>query len=229
MMKMPEHQPRTRDVLATDRRSGLLAALRDAGRPLSVGEAAAAIGTAESTARFHLSMLVSGGLVTRTPERRASAGRPSWRYFVAPATNPAGPGEAGRYEQLAEVLAGQLGGTAGAAAAAREAGRRWASAAAGVGPADERMDAARAMAAIADLMDRLGFDPERPVTGGELRLHACPFESVARRHRAVVCGVHLGMLEQSIEALDAGLAVAGLEPFHADDPLTCVARLVAHP
>jgi predicted ArsR family transcriptional regulator len=230
MMEMQERQPRNRDVLATDSRSVLLAALRAAGRPMSVGEAAAAIGTAESTARFHLSMLVSAGLVIRTAERRASAGRPSWRYAAASAVTVAPPASPDPYERLAGVLAAQLGEGSGAAAAAREAGRRWASEAAAVAPAgDHGMDAARATASVADLMDRLGFAPERPVADGELRLHACPFESVARQHRAVVCGVHLGMLEQSVAALDAGLAVAGLQPFHADDPLTCVARLVARP
>lgn len=230
MMEMRERQPRPNDRLVAGSRSALLAALRAARQPMSVGEAAAAIGTAESTARFHLSMLVSAGLVTRMAERRASAGRPSWRYAVVRTARPAPSGSPDRYEELAGVLAGQLAGTAGAAAAAREAGRRWAFEAASVAPAgDPELDAARATAAITELMDRLGFAPERPVIGGELRLHACPFESVARQHRAVVCSVHLGMLEQSVATLDAGLAVAGLEPFQADDPLTCVARLVTRP
>ncbi len=221
------------DVLAADSRASLLDALRAADHPLSVGEAAAAVGIGASTARFHLSMLVSAGLVTRTSERRASAGRPALRY--APASAPAaqdlptavaGAEPLDRYEQLAGVLAGQLAGSADAVTAARTAGQRWSAELMGDGHVTID-DGGDTVSALLSLMDRLGFDPEPGATSGEILLHTCPFESVARQHRAVVCGVHLGMLEQTVAELGGELAVAALEPFVQDEPLLCIARLVA--
>lgn len=222
-MKQGESTPkRTRK---TGRRASLLAALRDAGRPLTVEEAARASGIAESTARFHLSLLVTAGEAERTPVRSGSAGRPSWQY--AAASRPRRPATADDrpYEELARVLAAQLDGKAGAAEAAREAGRRWAE----VLPPEALRHAAGREAAIgslADAFDRLGFAPDRPVSPNEIVLRACPFEAVAREHRAVVCSVHLGLAERTAAAI-GGIGVDGLEPFRTERPLTCAVRLRA--
>ncbi len=235
---MSERQSPYHQVLAADSRSTLLAALQAAGRPLGVAEAAEAIGVGESTARFHLSLLVSAGLVTRTADRRASAGRPFLRY--APAQPPgrvagdesaAFPPEASapapdRYEELAGLLASQLDGTADPAALAREAGHRWApELPAVIDEARARGDGAAEV--VIGLMDRLGFAPERVAGSDEIRLRACPFESVARRHRAVVCGVHLGLLERTVAGLGDGTVVDRFEPFVTEEPLLCVVGLRA--
>lgn len=225
MMKMQDREsarsPRRRDP---DRRSALLAALGAAGRPLNVAEVAAAIGTAEPTARFHLSLLVSSGQVVRTADRRSSAGRPSWRYAPAPVADASAPDTSDAYEALARVLAGTLDAEAGAAAAAREAGRRWADAvpAGSLQPAD---DPEAALASLASLLDGLGFAPDPAPSADEIVLRACPFESVARDHRAVVCGVHLGLAEEAARSIGGGIAVDALESFRSDQPLACGLRL----
>lgn len=232
MMKMStresaEHAPRRRRQ--ADRRPALVAALRAAGRPLSVDEVAAAIGTSVPTARFHLSLLVSAGQVARVARRRGSAGRPAWGYTVAaasPATpTTAGPGDGDvAYRQLARVLAAQLDGAEGAAAAAREAGRRWA---ATVAPdaAPVARTPAEAMDALTRMLDDAGFAAEADASAAEIVLRRCPFEEVAREHRAVVCGVHLGLVEQAAASVGGGLAVDGLEPFRSEAPLTCAVHL----
>lgn len=220
-------------VLAADSRAALLDALRTADHPLTVAESAAEVGIGESTTRFHLSMLVSAGLVTRTSERRASAGRPALRY--APAPTPAasedptavvGAEPLDRYEQLAGVLAGQLAGSADPLAAARTAGQRWSTELMGDGHFDAGIGG-DTISTLMSLMDRLGFDPESGAAPGEILLHTCPFESVARQHRAVVCGVHLGMLEQTVAELGGDVTVEALEPFVEDEPLLCITRLAA--
>lgn len=221
-------------VLAADSRAALLHTLRGADRPLTIGEAAAAVGIGESTARFHLALLVSAGLVTRTSERRASAGRPALRYAATdlPERDPeaagfaAVPASTDRYEQLASVLAGHMERSADPLAAARAAGERWSAELAHDGFVGDGQGG-DAMTTVVDLMTRLGFDPERGADAGEIRLHTCPFEAVARQHRAVVCGVHLGMLEQTLAELGGDTAVEGLEPFVTDEPLLCVLRLAA--
>ena len=200
------------------RRSALLDALRAADGPLRVEELASAVGIAASTAQFHLAMLVGVGMVVRTPVRSGQAGRPSWQYAISP-----GSPSATSYEQLARVLAAQLDDADGAAAA-RDAGRRWAEAV----PADRLHPASRpdeAVASLASVLDRLGFSPEPRLPDGDIVLRACPFESVAREHRAVVCSVHLGLVEQAAAAIGGGIAVAGLEPFRSEQPLVCAIRL----
>jgi predicted ArsR family transcriptional regulator len=234
-------------VLAAESRAALLAALQGAGHAVSVTEAAEMLGLHPSTARFHLDLLVSAGLVDRRAERRATAGRPRIRYAARtgavgvgpgaePPASPAGDASLVRedeYRRLASVLASQLSDLDDPARAAREAGRRWVEAAGitseaiGVVP-DGGMGtlaADEAVTAVGGLMDRLGFVPDLPVVGDRILLRRCPFEAVAREHRAVVCGVHAGMLEQTFERLGGAVKVAELEPFAVDDPLLCVVRL----
>jgi predicted ArsR family transcriptional regulator len=219
----------TAHLLAADSRSALLAALRGSGRPLSVGEAATAVGIGESTARSHLALLVAAGLVTRTVERQARAGRPSLRYAAAPtpaATEGVGAGghdDLAHLRQLASVLAGHIGEGADPAAAARRAGQRWSEELAGA-EAGGALPGVEAVEALTGLLDRLGFAPER-LPQDRIWLRRCPFEEVARQHRSVVCGVHQGMLEQTAERLGLDPGEIGLEPFAVDEPLLCVVRL----
>ena len=210
------HRPRQ-----VDRRSALLDALRAAAGPMRVAELAAAVGVAEPTAQFHLSMLVSSGQVARTRARSGLAGRPSWRYSAAPETSPALP-----YEQLARLLAAQIDAGAGSAEVAREAGRRWAEAIPD-GSLSPAADHDGAVAALTGVLDGLGFRPDVRRSGAEVVLRACPFVAVAREHRGVVCGVHLGLLDRAVAAIGGGLAVDGLEPFTSDEPLACLVRLSA--
>ena len=230
-------------VLAAESRSELLAALRAAGRPVSVADAAALLGLRPSTARFHLDLLVSAGLVARETERRGTAGRPRIRYVARDSSTPdattsgsaareadaavprGGVAEEAGYRRLARVLADQLSGLDDPARAAREAGHRWVEAL-DVPPGGEAdLDPDAAVAEVAGLMDRLGFAPDRPAGGDRLLLRRCPFEAVARDHRAVVCGVHAGMLEQTFERLGGAVAMTELRPFASEDPLLCVVGL----
>jgi predicted ArsR family transcriptional regulator len=221
-------------VLASDSRRALLAALRAAGRPLSVAEAAETINLQPSTTRFHLDLLVSAGLVESSAERRTGPGRPALRYrertaedeSVAPASGGRSAGAAlapvgeDNYQQLASVLAGSLSLEMDPSRAARDAGRRW-SQALSVDPGGS----SDPIEAVVELMDRLGFAPERPVVSDELRLNRCPFEVVARESRQVVCGVHQGMLEETFRHLGGSVGVSGLVPFVNNEPLLCVVHL----
>jgi predicted ArsR family transcriptional regulator len=222
-MKMGTVESRARRSRQAERRPALLAALRAADRPLGVEEVAAAIGVAVPTARFHLSMLVSSGQVERVARRSGTAGRPSWGYAASPEPRPGGS-EPGAYLDLARALASQLDGVAGASVAAREAGRRWADGAPGT-TAERASSPAEAVASLARTLDGLGFAPEPDLAAREVVLHACPFEAVARDHRAVVCAVHLGLVERTAAAIGGGIEVDGLEPFRTEAPLTCAVRL----
>ncbi len=208
-------------ILAAQSRSALLALLREADGPLSVVEAADLIGLQASTTRYHLDLLASAGLVDRMPERGARPGRPRIRYAPRPADAGSAPGD---YEGLAGLLANQLSGTADPIAASKEAGRRWTEEL-GVPAGATAPTPEEAVNSVTDLMDRLGFAPDRPARMDRIDLRRCPFETVARRQRDVVCGVHAGMLEETFARLGGSVEVADLDPFVADRPLHCVVHL----
>jgi predicted ArsR family transcriptional regulator len=76
------------------------------------------------------------------------------------------------------------------------------------------------------LFTELGFEPVSvpAETGARIELHACPFLDVARRHPGVVCGVHRGLLDATVEgAADSGLTTT-LTPFAR--PGICIADLI---
>ena len=225
---------RARRALAADSRVALLDFLVAAGRPVDAAEAAEMLGLHRNTARVHLEQLAGAGLVERHSEDRSVPGRPRILYSAAEhaATVAGVPSRADRqadtdYRELARVLAAQLAATPDPAAAAEQAGRRW-SATAGVerlpgGP----LTATEAIGEVTAVMAGLGFEPvadERRIL-----LRRCPFAELAREERAVVCGVHLGMLGHTFDALDSPVAVDRLDPLVQTDPLLCVVHLTETP
>ncbi len=208
-------------VLSAESRSMLLTLLREAGQPLSVTEAAERLGLQASTTRHHLDLLVSAGLVDRSSERRMTAGRRRIRYAAA---GPVDEAASRHYEGLAGVLADQLTGTPDPIGAAHEAGRRW-TGALGVRSSDVAMVPEAAIEAVVDLMDHLGFAPDRPSGDRRINLRSCPFEAVARQQRGIVCGVHAGMLEETFRRVGGTVEVKGLDAFAVDEPLLCVVHL----
>jgi predicted ArsR family transcriptional regulator len=222
-------------VLASDSRQAILAALRGAGRPLSVTEAAVIVHLRPSTTRFHLNLLVSAGLVECSAEQRAMPGRPALRYREPPtlfethtdtttASNVPGdakPSAKDNYLPLASLLAGSLSLDMDPSLAAREAGRRWSH----VLEVTEPDDAVDPVDEVVDVMDKLGFAPDRSAGQDEIQLHRCPFEVVAREHRQVVCGVHQGMLEETFARLGGQVGVTEFMTFVNNEPLLCVIRL----
>jgi predicted ArsR family transcriptional regulator len=61
-----------------------------------------------------------------------------------------------------------------------------------------------------------GYEPSRG-SDGVLRLRNCPFHQLAERHRDVVCGMNLAL----VEGLAAGLGADGLRPVLDPQPGYC--------
>ena len=77
---------------------------------------------------------------------------------------------------------------------------------------------------VVELLDAAGFAPEAPVADGRpIRLHHCPFGTLARDHGEVVCGVHLGLMRGALRELGAPFDALRLEPFV--EPSLCLAHL----
>jgi predicted ArsR family transcriptional regulator len=196
-------------------------------RPGPVGrdEAAAAAGVGRALAVYHLDKLVESGLLAATYQRPAGrsgpgAGRPAKLYTRADrefaVTVPPRS-----YELAARLLvqaveadtsgqsraalgqaARRLGGELGRGYRAEE--DRGAARHDAHGDDKDGRGAARHDAHGDDVegaLTRQGYEPCRG--GGVIRLRNCPFHQLAGRHREVVCGMNLTLIEGLVEGLEA--------------------------
>jgi predicted ArsR family transcriptional regulator len=63
---------------------------------------------------------------------------------------------------------------------------------------------------VEDALTRQGYEPCRG--GGIIRLRNCPFHRLAERHREVVCGMNLTLIEGLVEGLGADDVHPVLDP-----------------
>lgn len=180
--------------------------------PVGRDEAAVTAGVGRALAVYHLDKLVESGLLAATYQRPAGrtgpgAGRPAKLYTRADrefaVTVPPRS-----YELAARLLvqaveadtSGQSRGALGQAARrlGGELGR-------GYRAEDENRGAPRDDAHGDDVegaLTRQGYEPCRGADG-IIRLRNCPFHQLAERHREVVCGMNLTLVEGLVEGLGA--------------------------
>jgi predicted ArsR family transcriptional regulator len=197
-----------------DRRRDVLDTLRSSGSPLSIVAIANRLGLHPNTVRFHLRALVADGRVDRVEGARGAPGRPALMFRAHVGMDPAGPRN---YQLLAGALAGLLGAGLDPGAKAIEAGRAWGSRLT-EDDADSDTDSPdtndHATGRLVQLMDDLGFAPEREPAGvGPIGLRHCPFLDLVPEHAAVICPLHLGLMQGALGTWGAGVTVTRLEPF----------------
>ncbi len=207
------------DGPARGRRAEVLRVLADAADPLTVFDVAAELGVHANTVRWHLDALLEQGRVEQVRPDRCGPGRPPVLYRAVPKMDPAGPRN---YHFLAAALVTGLAAGPDPAGQALAAGRAQGRAlAAADGGAARRSPVSR----LVDLLDELGFAPERRREGGhtQIGLRNCPFLELAEPGSAVVCSLHLGVMQGALEEWGADVTADQLEPFVAPD--LCLARL----
>jgi predicted ArsR family transcriptional regulator len=195
----------------------VLATLRAAGRALTLDELQDRTGLHRNTLRGHLDAIVAGGNASRIASRSGGRGRPAWTYL---AREP-------EYAALAMALASGLdqgaapSSSADVDASAGDAGTLDPAAARGGRAWGERLRTQ--LGAVEDGRERVvmalahtGFAPQE--RDDRVTLHACPILDAARSHPAVVCAVHLGLVEGVL-----GAEGARLQP--RPDTLGCVVTL----
>jgi hypothetical protein len=148
--------------------------------------------------------------------------------------DPTGPRN---YRLLAGALADLLADGPDPGGKAMEAGRAWGSRLTETDPgadegadegaevgADEGADEGavltddQAIGRLVALLDDLGFAPERdPARAGTIGLRHCPFLDLVPEHAAVICPLHLGLMQGVLDDLGAEITVTRLEPFVAPD------------
>ena len=75
---------------------------------------------------------------------------------------------------------------------------------------------------LVGLLDELGFAPERR-GDEEIGLRHCPFLELAESQKAVVCPIHLGLMQGALETWEASVTVDRLDAFV--EPDLCLAQL----
>lgn len=199
------------------RRAEVLAVLRGADHPLSIATIADSLGLHVNTARFHLTALLDSGQVERVETAPNKPGRPAQLFRASRTMDPGGPRH---YRLLAEALTDTVANSAQPVAHARAAGRALG---ARLGAAQRTSPRRRPVRQLAELLDELGFEPEKPTGDEEIRLRSCPFLEIARVHPDVVCSIHLGLMQGAMAKWDVPVTVKELTPFV--EPDVCVARL----
>lgn len=223
----------THRILAADGRAHVLQVVRESDHPVGVADVADAVGLHVNTVRGHLELLADTGFVTRQTERRTTPGRPRVLYTATgrPVPDDTTARNAANYRILARVLVEQIKSHArdgrDAREIARRAGETWAAASPDLVPRDRVTDVDDAYRVLVDMLEELGFEPKAEPAHDRVVLHACPYLDGPRADLPVVCGVHQGLIQGTLERLSAPLAAAGLDV--RPSPTRCVVRLEPHP
>jgi predicted ArsR family transcriptional regulator len=209
---------------SASRRREVLRVLRNSVDPMSIVAIADMLGVHPNTVRFHLDSLVADGQVEHVELDRKGPGRPPLMFR---AVRQMDRGGTRHYRLLAEILAGAFAAERDAGAKAVAAGRTWGRKldSGPETPPPEPTSADDAIDHLVDMLDDLGFAPERRAVEGEQQvgLRHCPFLELAEKRAAVVCPVHLGLMQGAMEAWGAPVSVDRLEAFV--EPDLCVAHL----
>lgn len=216
---------RVHRALGDPSRARILAALREAERPLDVQALAERVGLHPSTVRSHLGVLGEVGLVSSEAEKRTRPGRP--RIVYEPTLEVGGSAEASGYRLLAQVLASCLAGSEpDARERAEEAGRLWGRHLVQRPAPLTCLSAAEGVDRVVRLLDGLGFRPQLEVDEGgyTVLMRRCPFDEVAGAYGQVVCQVHLGLVRGALEETGVSVGADWLEPHRESHE--CVVHLL---
>jgi predicted ArsR family transcriptional regulator len=211
-------------ALADDTRRALYEFVTSQPDPVGREQAAAALRLALHNVVFHLDRLVSEGLL-EVEFRRLSgkggpgAGRPNKLYRRA-AQEFAVSLPPRRYDLVGDILATALARAGGQAPqdealheCAREEGLALGGAAATPDPS---------LATLADVLRGQGYEPH--VRPDVVQLSNCPFDALARKHTALVCGLNQSFVQGVADGLGSRQVTAHLEP----EPGRCCVVVRAH-
>ncbi len=191
---------------------------------MSIAAIAEVLGVHPNTVRFHLDSLVGDGQVEQVEPGRKGPGRPPLMFR---AVRQMDRGGTRHYRLLAEILTMAFAAERDPRAKALAAGRAWGRTmdAKLQSPPADATSVEGAIDHLMDVLDELGFAPERRATEGEQQvgLRHCPFLELAENRTSVVCPVHLGLMQGALEAWGAPVSVDRLDAFV--EPDLCLAHL----
>jgi predicted ArsR family transcriptional regulator len=164
---------------------------------LSTGEIAERLGLHPNTVRPHLEKMRDAGLLHVEVVNRGTVGRP--QHLYAPAADAPSLGlEPPAFPLLAGMLANLAAALDPRSEAVAEAGRVH-----GRHAGSQRADAPTCVAAVADELADLGFDPAVGHDGrtATVAFTRCPYRELAEAFPELVCHLHRGIVEGMVEVL----------------------------
>jgi predicted ArsR family transcriptional regulator len=181
-------------ALGDNTRYAIYLELARSSSPRSTADVADVLGLHPNTVRPHLERMREVGLLDVETDPKGTVGRPQHRYFLAPESPSLGL-EPPAFPLLARLLAAMAAAARlepeDAASAARDTGRAMAAERLRRTPGDA------CVAALADALDELGFDPA--VAAGDratnIAFTHCPFAELAEAYPDLVCHLHRGLVE----------------------------------
>lgn len=213
-------------LMASPVRRSLVDALEEQAREapdelgMTAADLAPRVGLHVTTVRFHLDQLVAAGVLRSQFRRRETAGRPRKVYLLR--ARPAAPGGHDPLRLLTGLLAEAMTATVrGESVTPVEAGRRWArehlAAHEDRSPAETPGGWLARVGEMIDVLEDWGYQPELSTSDGgrsaRVELSDCPFLDLARGNEAVVCGVHQGLISESLRQFGETSTEVELEPF----------------
>lgn len=211
-------------ALSDPSRVRILEALQEAEAPLDARELGTRVGLHWNTVRSHLRVLAEAGLVSTRREERTRPGRPRALYEAAAA--PLDARALAGHRLLVHILASQLAGSErDPSARAEEAGRAWGAHLVRKPPSFASISKEETIDEVVQLHEQFGFSPElrRAKNGQEIVLKRCPFQELATTYPAVICSVHLGLIEGALVEFGTGVEADRFQPFA--EPGACIAHL----
>lgn len=203
------------------RRSLIAYTLRNSHQPMSVEDVANEVGIHVNTARFHLEALVDAGLAMRETEALGKPGRRRVLYTgVQPNHEPVES-----YRLLASMLAAAVGRRCPEPGANMyEVGREWGRFLTPPPVPFETFNEDDVDTRVLGDLDPLWFATEYcPSPQTKLLIHNCPFYAAAHQAPQVVCQMHAGMINGSLEVLRSSRRVVEMAP--QAEPRLCWALL----
>jgi len=193
------------------RRTMVIELLREASEPLSVEAVAQQVGVHINTARFHLEALVDAGLATRESEVRPQPGRRRVLYSGTEAAQAAEPLHA--YRLLSTILTAAIAAHyPDTSVQMYQVGVKWGRYLTSRPAPYEVIDESEIPIRLLDKLDSMWFVPEYwPGPNPQLRVRKCPFMDSARHAPHVVCQLHCGIINGSLEELGSSQRVAEME------------------
>jgi predicted ArsR family transcriptional regulator len=212
------------------RRHEVLQILRASPDPMNIVAIAEEVNLHPNSVRYHLINLVDAGLAEQAESGHKALGRPALTFRAVRRMDRNGTRH---YRVLADVLITALAADRRPRAKALAAGRAWGHSLANLESELESPPAAtstdEAIDRLVDVLDELGFAPERRATNGgqdhdqQVGHRHCPFLELAENHTNVACPVHLGIIRGVLEARGTPITAERLDAFVAPD--LCVLSL----
>jgi len=199
---------------------------------MSIVAIADELGVHPNTVRFHLDSLVAADQVEQVEPGRKGPGRPPLMFQ---AVRQMDRGGTRHYRLLAEILSMAFAAEPDPQAKAVAAGRAWglrldsgldSGLESGLeSPPEDATSAEESIDRLVEVLDELGFAPERRVSNGDQQvgLRHCPFLELAETRATVVCPIHLGLMQGALETWGAPVSVDRLDAFV--EPDLCLAHI----